>query len=89
VGGGIGGEEDCEAGVAAGEVSLVPEWEGDAVAEVEMGCLTSRAGMCDGGKGGGSVAVASALGLGLGLAARGAWNVVIMVYERSPVLTSI
>jgi hypothetical protein len=39
VGGGVGGEEDCAAGAgaAAGEVSLVPEW--DAAGEVETGAF--------------------------------------------------
>jgi hypothetical protein len=36
---------------AAEEVSLVPEWEGDAAVEVETGCLTSMTGMCDNGRG--------------------------------------
>jgi hypothetical protein len=39
VGRGVGGEEDCAAGAVVGEVSLVPEWEGDAAVEVETGAF--------------------------------------------------
>jgi hypothetical protein len=39
VGESVGGEEDCTAGAVTGEVSLVPEWEGDAAVEVETGAF--------------------------------------------------
>jgi hypothetical protein len=48
VDGGVGREDDCAAGVEAGEVSFLPEWERDAAREVETGAFdidSSRMGV--------------------------------------------